>query len=636
MKRILTRGMISVIVVAMALIVLVNFALRYWTEHKEFAEVSQDYFWQMARLSEQCQADIDNIKTDFSVKCLELAKAAAYVIQGRSDMETNLEELQKFADIQDVDQIHLINEKGEIYFGTHPEYYNYTFEAGEQMQFFSPMLEDKSLALCQEIGPNTAQGKIMQYAAVWREDGKGIVQVGMEPSRVMDEIERKSMSWVLSMIPVERNSELYILNSETGLILASTKKDHVELESSRIGLTEEALSGNETKLFHAEIDGGKNCIVAQRMGDSVFVRTYPSKYLYSEILMDTGFLIGYVVILSLVAIFAILHYMNSKLIKGLHKINHTMQAIGSGTQDDVEDDTNIPELSELSYAINQMLYGVRITLQQFVTAIEHSKLPIGVYEHSALGCKAYISAKVWDILNLPRIEREASSESAERIQNKIKEIKQHVQDAQEHIYIVQKEQHLRYIRIEEFKHDQSMMAVLVDVTREWTEKAELKQQRDSDVLTNLYNRRGFLNQVDILFLQKDVLQYAAVIILDADGLKLVNDRYGHTEGDRYLGEISDIILDASEGNSICARFGGDEFAILLYGCDSITALMDKIQKLESCNDRRPMSFSDGSQILVKYSFGYAVCPEEGEDPRTLMRKADDRMYEMKRKRYSQI
>ena len=72
-----------------------------------------------------------------------------------------------------VDELHLFDTKGKLFSGSVPKYYNYTFESGEQMKFFLPMLKDKSMQLCQEVTPNTAENKLMQYIAVWREDQKG-------------------------------------------------------------------------------------------------------------------------------------------------------------------------------------------------------------------------------------------------------------------------------------------------------------------------------------------------------------------------------------------------------------------------------------------------------------------------------
>ena len=72
----------------------------------------------------------------------------------------DMEELKRIAALMEVDEIHIFDKTGRIVAGTHPEYYDYTFDSGEQMSFFKPMLEDRSLKLVQDVTPNTAEGKM--------------------------------------------------------------------------------------------------------------------------------------------------------------------------------------------------------------------------------------------------------------------------------------------------------------------------------------------------------------------------------------------------------------------------------------------------------------------------------------------
>ena len=73
-------------------------------------------------------------------------------------------ELQKIANLMAVDEIHLLDENGYIYSGSVPKYFGYNFDSGEQMAYFKPMLTDKSLTMCQDVTPNTSEGKEMMYA----------------------------------------------------------------------------------------------------------------------------------------------------------------------------------------------------------------------------------------------------------------------------------------------------------------------------------------------------------------------------------------------------------------------------------------------------------------------------------------
>lgn len=87
---------------------------------------------------------IQSLKEDYMVR----AKAVSYIIDASPEAEYDIEELQKIADLMLIDGIHLFDESGTIYSGSVPQYYGYNFDSGEQMAYFKPMLEDKSLTMC--------------------------------------------------------------------------------------------------------------------------------------------------------------------------------------------------------------------------------------------------------------------------------------------------------------------------------------------------------------------------------------------------------------------------------------------------------------------------------------------------------
>ena len=124
---------------------------------------------------------IESLKDDYIVR----AKAVSYIIDAKPEVERDVEELQKIADLMAVDEIHLFDENGYIYSGSVPKYFGYNFDSGEQMAYFKPMLTDKSLTMCQDVTPNTSEGKEMMYAITWNEDGTRLVQVGISPKRLL-------------------------------------------------------------------------------------------------------------------------------------------------------------------------------------------------------------------------------------------------------------------------------------------------------------------------------------------------------------------------------------------------------------------------------------------------------------------
>ena len=112
-----------------------------------------------------------------------------------------------------------------------------------------------------------------------------------------------------------------------------------------------------------------------------------------------------------------------------------------------------------------------------------------------------------------------------------------------------------------------IICVLYDITEEVKLKNVLIQESNYDALTGLYNRRGMDKKLEELFAKPEEMRYAAVIMIDADGLKNINDTYGHDKGDIYLKKIANIINNYGIGSSVASRQGGDEYVLLLCLCD---------------------------------------------------------------------
>ena len=97
---------------------------------------------------------------------------------------SDIEELRTLATHLQIDEIHIFDDTGCIISGTHPDYYGLTFDSGEQLRFFLPLLTDKSLQLVQDVTPNTAIGEQMQYSASWCKNKIHIIQIGTKAVNV--------------------------------------------------------------------------------------------------------------------------------------------------------------------------------------------------------------------------------------------------------------------------------------------------------------------------------------------------------------------------------------------------------------------------------------------------------------------
>ena len=185
--------------ILMALVI--QMAILNWINNKNTAKMSEVLLDRVVNVIEKNEDDEKNMITSLKEDYIVRAKAVAYIINANPDAEKNVDELKKIANLMSVDEIHLFDTTGKIYSGTIPEYYGYNFDSGDQMEYFKPMLEDKTLTMCQDVTPNTSEGKKMMYAITWDETGTRMVQVGIEPVRLLNEVKQNEISSIVENMP---------------------------------------------------------------------------------------------------------------------------------------------------------------------------------------------------------------------------------------------------------------------------------------------------------------------------------------------------------------------------------------------------------------------------------------------------
>jgi diguanylate cyclase (GGDEF)-like protein len=170
-----------------------------------------------------------------------------------------------------------------------------------------------------------------------------------------------------------------------------------------------------------------------------------------------------------------------------------------------------------------------------------------------------------------------------------------------------------------------LRAVNAELTRALS---EMEQMALRDPLTGLYNRRYFVGALgDRIARVTRYGERVAILYVDVDGLKPINDRLGHAAGDAVLTAIAGCLLSETRESDVVARIGGDEFALLIDHVDAAAAAT-KMTALHSAILAVPCDHDD-EQLALSATFGMAMI-DAGDSADALLRRADGAMYQAKR------
>ncbi|HEX8616681.1 MAG TPA: PAS domain S-box protein [Thermoanaerobaculia bacterium] len=169
---------------------------------------------------------------------------------------------------------------------------------------------------------------------------------------------------------------------------------------------------------------------------------------------------------------------------------------------------------------------------------------------------------------------------------------------------------------------------LIDITDRKRAQEQMEYQAYHDALTGLPNRLLFRDRITVALAHaKRNARTSAVMFLDLDQFKLVNDTLGHTVGDRLLQVIGSRLVACVRAEDTVARMGGDEFTILLSDMNDRRGAAAVAQKvLEAI---RQAVHIDAHELYVTTSIGIAIFPDDGEDAEAVLKNADRAMYRAK-------
>ena len=188
--------------------------------------------------------------------------------------------------------------------------------------------------------------------------------------------------------------------------------------------------------------------------------------------------------------------------------------------------------------------------------------------------------------------------------------------------------HMRFIIHFEKEWPKDAIVLLRNTDSAHRHEEALRQKAERDALTGLFNKGHARELIDEALAVPDTTK--ALLVLDMDGFKKVNDNLGHLFGDAVISDMALSLAEVFSPEDILGRVGGDEFVVLMRNVHDREAVIARCEKLRDML-RRSFEYAKGQMLNVSGSVGIALAPEYGDSFETLFNCADKALYEAKRR-----
>ena len=293
--------------------------------------------------------------------------------------------------------------------------------------------------------------------------------------------------------------------------------------------------------------------------------------------------------------------------------------------------TGIREVDRFAETITELNKELVTNSTKFLRIMDMASVEMGGYELRTDTGSVFVTDNFFPLLGMPGITGKLLS--VRRFEEVLKGIRENTPCTRtaegDELLTIRQPDGVRYIMLRSTIEGHAKIGLAEDVTAAALERMRIEHERDYDVLTGLYNRQAFNRVCAALFAQPERMGVAALMMMDLDNLKHINDTYGHDWGDQYIRRTGQCLRENTPVETVCARLSGDEFLVLFYGYHSRDAVREKIGQLSRAMQQSVAQLPSGNALHISLSGGIAWYPDDGQDWETLKKYADFAMYQVK-------
>ena len=368
MKEIFTKRLFLYMLAALFVTITAIFVLQTVISKGDRNSDSQGKLEDVKQKLASNQENIESLTENLGKENLAKTRAFADMLAADASIYGDMEKLDQVKDRLMVNELHIIDENGIITSSTIEDYIGFDMKSGEQSNAFMVILDDPSVEIVQEPQVNVAEGIVMQYIGVARQDAKGLVQVGVRPEVLENMLARTAIDVVLKDMDYGKMGYVYALDQKEGKILAHPEESLIGKTAAEAGFPKK-LTGNGKATIH----GTKGYYWAEEYDGKVIGTFMPSREYYEDRTSQT-LVVSISVLVILGALLIMINRMvDNKIVQGINRISNSMKEIASGNYEITVNEQGNPEFEQLSQSINTMVRGISQNLKEIETLVERQK-----------------------------------------------------------------------------------------------------------------------------------------------------------------------------------------------------------------------------------------------------------------------
>ncbi len=368
MKEIFTKRLFLYMLAALFVTITAIFVLQTVISKGDRNSDSQGKLEDVKQKLASNQENIESLTENLGKENLAKTRAFADMLAADASIYGDMEKLDQVKDRLMVNELHIIDENGIITSSTIEDYIGFDMKSGEQSNAFMAILDDPSVEIVQEPQVNVAEGIVMQYIGVARQDAKGLVQVGVRPEVLENMLASTAVNVVLKDMDYGKKGYVYAIDQKEGKILAHPEESLIGKTAAEAGFPKK-LTGNGKATIH----GTKGYYWAEEYDGKVIGTFMPSREYYEDRTSQT-LVVSISVLVILGALLIMINRMvDNKIVQGINRISNSMKEIASGNYEITVNEQGNPEFELLSQSINTMVRGISQNLKEIETLVERQK-----------------------------------------------------------------------------------------------------------------------------------------------------------------------------------------------------------------------------------------------------------------------